>query len=175
MTHRCPLRVCPPRTWLRDGSLSSVICDGRSRLVEESTVSLDYLPWQRPATDGDRPCLRDAQSELTYTEVDRQVAAIAAQLAGHGVGRGDVVGVMLPNRVELLLVLFAAWRLGAGVTPINPLLTANEADHQNAYSGAIMIDNEGPQAANGGRPAIAVDELARIPGSDVPPPVTAAG
>jgi long-chain acyl-CoA synthetase len=145
-----------------------------NRLAEESTVSLDYLPWQRPATDGDRPCLRDAQSELTYAEVDRQVAAIAAQLAEHRVGRGDVVAVMLPNRVELLLVLFAAWRLGAGVTPINPVFTANEADYQIADSGAVLVVNEGPQAPNGGRPAIAVDELARIPGPDVPAPVTSA-
>jgi long-chain acyl-CoA synthetase len=31
---------------------------------------------------------------------------------------------MLPNCVEMVLALFAAWRMGAAVTPVNPVLTA---------------------------------------------------
>jgi len=55
---------------------------------------------------------RDTQVELTYAEVAHRVDAAAGQFAAAGVGRGDVVAVMLPNRVELLLALLAAWRLG---------------------------------------------------------------
>ena len=33
---------------------------------------------------------------------------------------GDVVAVMLPNTASFVVTLFAAWRLGAAVTPLNP-------------------------------------------------------
>jgi len=135
-------------------------------------VPVDYLPWKRPASDADRPCLRDQNRQLTYAEVDRQVLAIAGQLAGLGVGRGDVVAVMLPNRIELLLAMMAAWRLGAAVTPINPVFTANEADYQITDSGAVLVINEGSQAPTGGRPTLAVEDLATTPGGPVPEPVT---
>src|SRR5664280_765300 len=37
---------------------------------------------------------------------------------------GSIVATMLPNCVEMVLALFAAWRMGAAVTPVNPVLTA---------------------------------------------------
>jgi acyl-CoA synthetase (AMP-forming)/AMP-acid ligase II len=58
------------------------------------------------------------------------VDAVAEQFAAAGVGRGDVVAVMLPNRVELMIALLAAWRLGAAATPVNPVFTPNEAGYQ---------------------------------------------
>ena len=51
-------------------------------------------------------------------------------LRASGVGAGDVVATMLTNRVELIVVMFAAWRVGAALTPINPSLTASEAVFQ---------------------------------------------
>jgi long-chain acyl-CoA synthetase len=52
--------------------------------------------------------------------------------------------VMLPNRVELLLGLMAAWRLGAAATPINPVFTANEAGYQLQNSGAVLLLTSNP-------------------------------
>jgi long-chain acyl-CoA synthetase len=51
---------------------------------------------------------------------------------------------MLPNRVELLLGLMAAWRLGAAATPINPVFTANEAGYQLQNSGAVLLLTSNP-------------------------------
>ena len=36
---------------------------------------------------------------------------------GKAVKRGDVLAVILPNRVELVVAMFAAWRLGGAITP----------------------------------------------------------
>ena len=38
----------------------------------------------------------------------------------------DVVALKLRNRVEFVVLLFACWRLGATVTPVNPSLTEAE-------------------------------------------------
>ncbi|MEU5846180.1 class I adenylate-forming enzyme family protein [Saccharopolyspora shandongensis] len=129
-------------------------------------VTFGYLPWTRPGRDASRPCLRDARHEYSYAEVVRRVDAVAGQLAGRGIGAGDVVAAMLPNRIELLLVLLAAWRLGATATPLNPAFTANEAEFQLIDSGAKLVVNAGPGAPAGGLPSIAVDDLAR-PDTDV--------
>ena len=83
-------------------------------------MTIDYLPWNRPAMLADRVCMRDTQVELTYAEVARRVDAVAGQFAAAGVGRGDVVAVMLPNRAELLLALLAALAAGRRGQPGQP-------------------------------------------------------
>ena len=55
----------------------------------------------------------------------------AQSLHRHGVAEGDVVAAMLPNTAALVVSLFAAWRLGAAVTPINPV-TAARRGHLSA-------------------------------------------
>ena len=59
----------------------------------------------------------DCDVELTYAELADRVEALAGRLRQHGIGPGDVVAVMLPNRAELVLTILAAWRLGATATP----------------------------------------------------------
>lgn len=64
---------------------------------------------------------------------------MSCALVGMGVGRGDVVAVVLPNSVELITIMFAAWRLGAALTPVNPALTKPEAQYQVSDSGARLV------------------------------------
>jgi acyl-CoA synthetase (AMP-forming)/AMP-acid ligase II len=71
--------------------------------------------------------------------VEAAVAATAAHLSGLGVGTGDVVAVMLANRAEIVTTMFAAWRLGAALTPVNPALTDAEVRYQLADSGARVL------------------------------------
>ena len=142
-----------------------------------TVTNLDYLPWRRPAEYDDLPAVRDALCALTYAQFASWVEAAAEQFAGYGVGHGSVVAVMLPNRVELLVAMVAAWRLGAAATPVNPVFTANEADYQIDDAGAAVVVNTGPDAPNGGRPSIAVDDLrrARRGDSNLPEPATEPG
>jgi hypothetical protein len=93
-------------------------------------MDVSYLPWNKPASQAALSCLRDDNIELTYRQFARRVDGVAAQLEQAGVRGGDVVAIMLPNRVELVLAVFAAWRLGAAATPVNLAFTAREADYQ---------------------------------------------
>lgn len=137
-------------------------------------MTLDHLPWRRPTSYDERPCVRDDRTELTYAAFGQRVEAVAEQLAGLGVARGSVVAVMLPNRVELLVAIMAAWRLGAAATPVNPTFTATEAAHQVGDSGAVVVIASDPDADHGGTPVLGADQLATTPEGTLPPAATAA-
>ena len=114
--------------------------------------------------------MRDDDVELCHAEFDTRIAAFAEQLAETGFGRGDILAIMLPNRVELLVALFAAWRLGGAATPVNPSFTATEAGHQIEDSSAALVVTTGPSAPTGGRPAIHVGDMRAVPvDAPVPP------
>ena len=50
----------------------------------------------------------------------------ARMLAAAGVGKGDVVSLLMPNSAEYIIAYFACWKLGAIAGPINSLLKAQE-------------------------------------------------
>src|SRR5215213_10491453 len=102
-------------------------------------MHLSSLPDLRAAHAADAPAIRDEAGALTNGELLERVRQTAGALAAHGIGRGDVVAVFLPNRLELILVLFAAWRLGAAVTPINPVLGSSETSYQVTDASAKLV------------------------------------
>lgn len=55
---------------------------------------------------------------VSWNELEAEVTHLAARLLDHGVGRGDVVGVQLPNSIELAETYLAAWSIGAVVSPL---------------------------------------------------------
>lgn len=113
----------------------------------------------RAASAPDAPCIADADSNLSNTEFRSNVLAAAQVFANAGVGAGDVVALMLPNQVEFAVAMFAAWHLGATVTPINPGLTSKEATHQVIDSKAKLIVSGSGDAVVEGVPSLAVDQL----------------
>lgn len=116
--------------------------------------------------------------EWSFSELDARVQGFAEAFAQQGIGRGDRVAVLLPNRPEVLLAWLAALKLGAVVVPLNPRLTAGEvafivgdceprlvlADETTAFDGATAVEalDAGPGAA--GVPPLDLDasELAMI-------------
>lgn len=116
------------------------------------------LPDERAASAPDAPAIRDDAGTLTNADLAARVRRVAAALAGRGVGQGDVVAVLLPNRVELILVLLAAWRLGAVVTPINPVLGPAEARYQVEDAGSMLVVTE-EHRADLGAPTLALDDI----------------
>ncbi|HEX3238869.1 MAG TPA: AMP-binding protein [Solirubrobacterales bacterium] len=89
--------------------------------------NLPELLASRAVEIGDERFVRDAHQEWTYGEFAARVAEVAAGLRGHGVGEGDVVGVILPNSPHYLEVWWGILWLGAVFNPVNPALTTREA------------------------------------------------
>ncbi|OZD62129.1 AMP-dependent synthetase [Rhodococcus sp. 05-340-1] len=102
-------------------------------------MHLPDLPDVRASLAPEAPAIADDRTSMSNREFAAAVTDAAALLAGRGISRGDVVAIMLPNRVDFVVALFAAWRLGAAATPVNPSLTAKEIEFQIEDCSATAI------------------------------------
>ena len=98
----------------------------------------DLLRVRSSELSGER-FIRDARIEWSYGEFHHRVTQVAAGLKAAGVGRSDVVGVVLPNGPEYLEVWWAILWLGAVFNPVNPDLTIREATDILSDSHAAVI------------------------------------
>ncbi|MGH3633095.1 MAG: class I adenylate-forming enzyme family protein, partial [Mycobacterium sp.] len=103
---------------------------------------LPQLPDCRATQDPQGPCLADDDVEFDNEQFAAAVRRAAAALQTHGVCPGDVVAVLLPNTSALVVTLFAAWHLGAAVTPVNPALVPAEVAYQvsDAAAKVLVVD-----------------------------------
>ncbi len=76
---------------------------------------------------------------LTWLDLKQAALALARELQGRGIEKGDRVGLFLPNTPEFVISFFAASYLGAVVVPINGKLTAPEISYILADSGAKAL------------------------------------
>jgi acetyl-CoA synthetase len=67
-----------------------------------------------------------SETRLTYAEMATRSSQVANWLRDQGVGRGDRILVMLPNRVELWETTLAAMKLGAVLIPSTTLLAPSD-------------------------------------------------
>ena len=75
----------------------------------------------------------------SYARLDRTACRLANVLAAHGIGRGDRVGVLLPQGPETLLTHLAAYRLGAIAVPLFTLFGEEALAFRLADSGAAAL------------------------------------
>jgi acyl-CoA synthetase (AMP-forming)/AMP-acid ligase II len=76
---------------------------------------------------------------ITYGELREQVQGFAAGLSGLGVGKGDVVAILLPNLPEYPVVFLGTALAGAASTTLNPSYTTREIETQLVDSGARVV------------------------------------
>jgi long-chain acyl-CoA synthetase len=119
-----------------------------SGVLSTDVETLPELLRLRAGEIGDERFVRDARLEWTYAEFAERVREVAAGLREHGVGPGDVVGVILPNSPHYLEVWWAILWLGATFNPVNPALTAREAVGILSDSQAMLVVCT-PEAAAG--------------------------
>src|SRR4051794_39302260 len=71
-----------------------------------------------------------------------RVSALAAALAQQGIGRGDVVALLLRNRPEFLEAVFAVNALGAIWLPLNFRLAFDEWSYIVGHAEAKLVVTE---------------------------------
>jgi long-chain acyl-CoA synthetase len=123
-------------------------------------MKLPALPDLRAADDPMGPAVGDDDSDLNNSEFLEAVQRASATLLSRGVSHGDVVAISLPNTADFVVSLFAAWRLGAAVTPINPSLSPPEADYQLADAAVkVLITETIPEFGSGVPVVVTTAEL----------------
>jgi long-chain acyl-CoA synthetase len=122
-------------------------------------MKLAALPDRRAAENGSGPAIADDYTHLSNSQFLAAVQRAAAALRGHGVSAGDVVAIMLPNTASFVVSLFAAWRIGATVTPINPSLTPAEVTYQVSDAAAKVLIAQTAATFDLGIPVVSTDAL----------------
>jgi long-chain acyl-CoA synthetase len=88
---------------------------------------------------GDRTAFVHHEVPLSFTELGARAHAVANWLADHGIGRGDVVAVHLPNSRQYPAVYYGVLLAGATFSPTNPLLKPAELAAQLTDAGARVL------------------------------------
>jgi acyl-CoA synthetase (AMP-forming)/AMP-acid ligase II len=75
----------------------------------------------------------------TFGEVDRRVTSLARAFTARGLHHGDRLALLMMNSIEMIEAMFAGWRVGAIVVPVNFRLVANEVGFILRDCGASVI------------------------------------
>ena len=79
---------------------------------------------------------------LTFAEFAARTRACARALHAEGVQPGDRVGVLMPNRPGMLVVIYGAMRLGAIPVPINSRFKEREVAYVVEHAGMKLVVRE---------------------------------
>jgi len=115
--------------------------------LEYPAVRLDQLLRRSAQRYPQRPALIFFGRAFSYEELDEAVDRTAAGLQRLGLGRGDRVGLFMPNSPQLVMGFNAVWRAGCVAVPMNPRATGSELARYLSDSGAaaaIVLDRLWP-------------------------------
>src|SRR5260221_246697 len=72
------------------------------------------------------PAIYHFDSVISFGDLNRQADRFAAQLASWKIGKGDRIALQLQNDPEFVIAQLGAWKRGAIVVPLNPMLKERE-------------------------------------------------
>jgi acetyl-CoA synthetase len=118
--------VCEAFSWSIPGkfNIAEAICD---RHVGTNRTALIY-----EAAEG-------RSTEFTFEHLQQRSRRLANALAAHGIGRGDCIGILLPQCPETLIAHLAAYRLGAIALPLFTLFGPDAIEYRLNDSGAKAV------------------------------------
>src|SRR5579862_8117220 len=110
------------RDWVRALETSAPIARQPQRLLP--TV-IEELAQNR----GDAPALLSADASLTYRALAERTNRYARWALAHGVGKGETVGLLMPNRPEYMAIWLGISSIGGVVALLNTNLRAAALAH----------------------------------------------
>jgi long-chain acyl-CoA synthetase len=109
-----------PRPWLKDYP------EGVRWDTEFPVRSLPEMFDEAVASHGERELTNFLGATMTYAEMGDLANRVAAGLQARGIGRGQRVGLFLPNTPYYIAAYFAILKTGATVVNFNPLYSVEE-------------------------------------------------
>jgi long-chain acyl-CoA synthetase len=108
-------------------------------LHTELIAPLPELLARHAAARPDKVAYWDSMRSVTYLQLGRRTAAIAASLTKIGVREGDKVALFLPNGVDWVEACFACLRAGAVVVPISHDAAEGEISYRLADARCRLV------------------------------------
>ena len=117
------------------------------RCFSDRPASLLDMLYQAVQRNPDGEALVCGDERLNYRALLSTSERLAAGLASRGIVQGDRIALLLGNRTEFVLMLFAAARLGAIAVPMSTREQAPGLAYMLAHCGAKMVVHEPELAA----------------------------
>ncbi|MEV4643213.1 amino acid adenylation domain-containing protein, partial [Actinoplanes sp. NPDC049548] len=145
--------------------------------VERSLVVERWNDTARPVVSGTLPELFAAQvartpsavavaGRFSYAELDEVSKRVAHELAARGVGRGDLVAVLMHRSADIVPVLLGVVKAGAAFVPVDPAYPAARVEFMLADAGVKLVVTEevlaAPARTGVQLPSIDVDDAAYV-------------
>jgi amino acid adenylation domain-containing protein len=93
---------------------------------------------EQAARTPERVALRQGDRSLTYAALDAEANRLANLLRGKGIGRGDLVALVLPRSIGTVAAILGVLKTGAAYLPIDPTYPAARIGFVIADSGARL-------------------------------------
>jgi amino acid adenylation domain-containing protein len=87
---------------------------------DDAPATLHELVLAQCAERPDAIAVEDADSQLTYRELELRSAAVASRLLDHGVMPDQLVGICVERSVEMMVALLGILRAGGAYLPLDP-------------------------------------------------------
>lgn len=105
----------------RDKPWSKFWPEGVPRHIDYPEVPLSELLQNTAAKYPDNIVFKCQEDSLTYAQLDLAVSKLAAYLNEQGIRKGDTMLLFLPNCLEFVIGYYGILKVGATVSPANPL------------------------------------------------------
>nr|WP_248782585.1 non-ribosomal peptide synthetase [Kitasatospora setae] len=132
---------------------------GAARPLPDSDVPGAVAAWA--ARTPDAPAVRDADTRLTYAELDARADALAGVLRGRGIGGGALVALAAEPSARTVVAMLAVLRAGAAYLPVDPGYPAARIRQMlDDARPALLLTGAGApaEAATGPVPRLSLDE-----------------
>ncbi|MEE4242331.1 MAG: long-chain fatty acid--CoA ligase [Desulfopila sp.] len=107
--------------------------------LEYEELTLPYFLKRSAEQFPQKMALQFQGYKLNYLELDRLVNIFASALQNFGLGKGDRVGILLPNTIPCVVAYYATLRIGAVAVMNCPLYSDRELLHQFTDSGIKLL------------------------------------
>lgn len=114
--------VSPSRAWLRALELTAPIARNRDRVLS-TVIEEQAEQW------GNAPALLSTRECLTYRQLSQRVNQYARWALDQGVGKGEVVGLLMTNRPEYIAIWLGITSVGGVVSLLNTNLAGPSLAH----------------------------------------------
>jgi amino acid adenylation domain-containing protein len=111
----------------------------------------------------DAVALIHGHRRMSYGELSQASSRVAAALATHGVGRGDLVGLCLARSFDVVVGLLGVLKSGAAYVPMDPDYPAARLAYIVADSMPRVVLSHAQAMASAGDTGVPVWDLANLP------------